>query len=110
MQYSLLDSCNRNIYEKELYFILVDQKKAFDCVPRVKWAIRKLGTEKWLVRVVMAMYEGATIQMWVNGGLSVEFSVNVIVHKGSVFCPLLIIMILEALPCNLRTRLSWEVM
>ena len=48
--------------KRDLYFVFVDLEKAFDRVPRevVKWAMRKLGIEEWLVRAVMALYEGAT--------------------------------------------------
>ena len=47
--------------KKDLFFVFVDLEKAFDRVPRevIKWAMRKLGIEEWLVRVVMALYEGA---------------------------------------------------
>ena len=44
---------------KDLYMVFVDLEKAFDRVPReiVQWAMRKLGVEEWLVRIVMKMYE-----------------------------------------------------
>ena len=43
---------------KKLYFAFVDLEKAFDRVPRevTRWALRKAGVDKWLVK---AMYEGA---------------------------------------------------
>jgi len=46
---------------KKLYFAFVDLEKAFDRVPRevTRWAIRKAGVDEWLVKAVMAMYEGA---------------------------------------------------
>jgi len=36
----------------------VDFEKAFDRVPRevIRWAMRKLGVEEWLVPAVMSMY------------------------------------------------------
>jgi len=36
-------------------------KKLFDRVPRevIRWAMRKLGGEEWLVSAVMSMYTGA---------------------------------------------------
>ena len=42
----------------------MDLEKAFDRVPRevVKWALRKLGVDEWLIRTVMALYtEACTI-------------------------------------------------
>jgi len=36
----------------------VDLEKAFDMVPRkvIRWPMRKLGVEEWLVSAVMSMY------------------------------------------------------
>ena len=46
---------------KKLYFGFVDFEKTFDRVPRevIRWAMRKLGVEGWLVPAVMSMYIGA---------------------------------------------------
>jgi len=46
---------------KKLYFSFVDLEKAFDTVSRdvVRWAMRKLGVEEWLVSAVMSLYTGA---------------------------------------------------
>jgi len=47
--------------KEKLYFGFVGLKKAFDRVPRdmIRWAIRKLGAEEWLVSTVISMYTGA---------------------------------------------------
>ena len=47
---------------KTLYKVFVDLEKAFDRVPRnvIWWAMRKLGIEEWLVRVVQSMYENVS--------------------------------------------------
>ena len=39
----------------------MDLEKAFDRVPRevIRWAMRKLRVEAWLVSAVMSMYTGA---------------------------------------------------
>ena len=39
----------------------MDLEKAFDRIPRevIRWAMRKLGVEEWLVSAVMSMYKGA---------------------------------------------------
>jgi len=44
---------NFRVKGKKLYFGLVDFEKAFDRVPRevIRWAMRKLGVEEWLVLV-----------------------------------------------------------
>ena len=43
---------------KNLHFAFVDLEKAFDRVPRdaVCWNLRKLGVEKWLVKIVQSIY------------------------------------------------------
>ena len=98
--------------KKELYYVFVDLEKAFDRVPRevVKWAMRKLGVEEWLVSVVMVMYERARTQVRVSGELSDDFPVNVGVHQGSVLSPLLFIMVLEALSLEFRSGLPFELL
>ena len=46
---------------KRLYMAFVDLEKAFDRVPRkvIWWALRKLGVEEWIVRLVQGMYANA---------------------------------------------------
>jgi len=52
---------------------IVDFEKAFDGVPRevIRWAMRKLGVEEWLVSAVMSMYTGAKTDVrtvyWLGG-------------------------------------------
>ena len=71
---------------KELWMAFVDLEKAFDRVPQVVWwALRCLGVDKWIVSVIKAMYEDATVR--VNGRESKAFSVRVGVHQGSVLSP-----------------------
>ena len=43
---------------KRLYMAFIDLEKAFDRVPRkvIWWALRKLGVEEWIVRLVQGMY------------------------------------------------------
>ena len=46
---------------KRLYMAFVDLEKAFDRVLRkvIWWALRKLGIEEWIVRLVQGMYANA---------------------------------------------------
>ena len=65
-----------------------------------KWcngSMRKLRVEDWLVRVVMAMYDGPKTSARVNGVQSEDFEVKVGVHHGSVLSPIPFIMVLEVI-------------
>ena len=58
--------------KKKLYYYFVDLEKAFDRVPRevVRWALRKLGVNAWLIRTVMALYTEACTVVTTDAGLS----------------------------------------
>ena len=88
----------------------VDLEKAFDRVPRkvIWWALRKLGVEKWIVRLVQGMYANAQSHVHVGEGYSEEFEVKVGVHQGSVLSPLLFIIVLEALSQEFCSGVPWE--
>ena len=90
---------------KPLYMAFVDLEKAFDRVPRdvIWWALRKPGTNEWLVRLVQSMYKDVRSRVRVGDGYSEEFGVGVGVHQGSVLSPLLFIIVLEALSMEFRT-------
>ena len=68
----------------------VDLEKAFDRVPRkvIWWALRKLGVDEWIVRLVLGIYSNARSRVRVGEGYSEEFEVKVGVHQGSVLSPL----------------------
>ena len=65
--------------KKDLFYTFVDLEKAFDRVPRevVRWALRQLGVDEWLVQVVMMMYERARTVVRTKQGCSTEFEVKV---------------------------------
>ena len=64
---------------KRLYMAFVDLEKAFDHVPRkvIWWALRKLGVEEWIVRLVQGMYPNARSRVRVGKGFSKAFEVKV---------------------------------
>lgn len=100
------------VKKRALFYAFVDLEKAFDRVPRevVRWALRKLGLEEWLVKAVMTMYEKARTVVKTKHGNSEEFEVKVGVHQGSVLSPLLFVAVMEVLTCEVREGLPWELL
>ena len=85
----------------------MDLEKAFDRVLRevIRWAMRKLGVEEWLVSAVMSMYTGAkTVARTVYGNNN-GFEVKVSMHQGSALSSLLFVMVVEALSREFRIAL-----
>ena len=95
---------------KRLYMAFVDPEKAFDRVSRkvIWWALRKLGVEEWILRLVQGMYANARSRVRVGEGYSEEFEVKVCVHQGSVLSPLLFIIVLEPLSREFCSGVPWE--
>ena len=95
---------------KRLYMAFVDLEKAFDRIPQkvIWWALRKLGVEEWIVRLVQGMYANARSRVPVGEGYSEEFEMKVGVHSGSVLSPLLFIIVPEALSREFHSWVPWE--
>ena len=54
----------------------------------MRWALRKLGVDEWLICTVMALYTEACTVVRTDAGLSESFEVKVGLHQGSVLSPL----------------------
>ena len=66
----------------------------------MRWALRKLGVDEWLIRTVMALYTEACTIVRTDAGLSESFEVRVGLHQGSVLshcCLLLLWMLFPAM-------------
>ena len=58
MPFSSCDKYKRNTKQRRKNCTMLKLEKAFDRVRRVvvRWALRKLGVDEWLIRTVMALY------------------------------------------------------
>jgi len=90
----------------------LDLEKAFDGVPKelIRWAMRKLGVEEWLVFAVLSMYTGAKTVVRTVYGNSICFEVKVSIQQGSALRPLLFVIVMEALSKEFRVALPWELL
>jgi len=73
----------------------------------IRWAIRKLGVEEWLVSAVMSVYTGVVRTVY---GDSNCFEVKVGMHQSSALSPLLFVIVTEALFREFRVALPWELL
>jgi len=97
---------------KKLHFGFVDLEKAFDRVLRkvIRWAMRKLGVEDCIVSAVMSMYTGAKTVARTVYGVNNDFEVKVGMHQGSSLCPLLFVIVMDALFRGFKVALPWELL
>jgi len=76
----------------------------------IRWAMRKLVVEEWLVSAVMSMYTGAKTVVRTVYGNSNCFEVKVGMHQDSAMSPLLFVIVMEALSREFRVTLPWELL
>ena len=100
------------VKKKKLYYAFVDLEKAFDIVPRevVRWALRKLGVDEWLICTVMALYTEACTVVTTDAGLSESFEVKIGLHQGSVLSPLLFAAVMEVVSIEAISGLPSELL
>ena len=110
MPFSSCDKYKRNTKKKKLYYVSVELENAFDRVPKevVRWALRKLGVDEWLIRTVMALYTEACTVVRTDAGLSESFEVKDGLHQGSVLSPLLFSTVMDVVSSEERSGLPSE--
>jgi len=72
-------------------------EEAFDSVPRevIRWAMRKLGVEEWLVSAVMSMYTSAKTVVRTVYGNSNGFEVKVGMRQSSALSCLIFVIVMD---------------
>ena len=76
----------------------------------IRWAVRKLGVEEWLVSAVMSVYTGAKTVVRTVYGNSSGSQVKAGMHQGSQLSPLLFVIVMEAISREFRVGLPWELL
>ena len=81
-------------------------------IPRevVRWALRKLGVDEWLIRTIMALYTETCTVVRTDAGLSERFEVKVGFHQGSVLSPLLFTVLMDVVSSEARSGLPSELL
>ena len=69
----------------------------------MRWALRKLGVDEWLIRTVIALYTEACTVVRAYAGLSERFEVKVGLHQGSVLSPLLFAAVMDVVSSEARS-------
>ena len=98
--------------KKKLYYAFADLEKAFDRFPKevVRWALRKLGVDEWLIRRVMALCTEAGTVVRTDAGPSESFEVKVGLHQVSVLSPLLFGAVMDVVSSEGRSGLPSDLL
>ena len=76
----------------------------------MRWALRKLGVDEWLIHTVMALYTEACTVVITDAGLSESFEVKVCLHQGSVLSLLVFAAFMDVVYSEARSGLSTELL
>ena len=71
-------------------------------------ALRKLGVEEWLIKIIESVYRNAQSRVRVNDTFSDDFLTQVGLHKGSILTYLFFIIVLEELSRENRSAFHEE--
>ena len=87
-------------------------EKVFDKIPHtvIRWALRRQRVPERLINSVMALYRETRSSVRAAGETSVDFGIEVGVHRGSVLSPLLFIVVMEEATKECRVGDPWELL
>ena len=97
---------------ESIFIVIQLQEKYIDYVPRKVqwWAMRSLGVDEWVIRVIQGIYHNAQSHVQINGQYNEEFAMGVGMHQGSALSTLLFILVLEALSHKFRSGVPWKLL
>ena len=76
----------------------------------MRWALRKMGVDEWLIRTVRALYTKTCTVVRTDAELSESFEVKVGLHQRSVLSPLLFSAVMDVVSSEARSGLSSELL
>ena len=94
--------------QKDIILTFIDQKKAYDRVPRDEiWrCMRKRNVPEKYVMLIQDMYRGCQTKVYSAGPESRSFNVNVGLLQRSVLSPYMFIILVNVLTEGVRTEVS----
>ena len=76
----------------------------------MRWALRKLDLDEWLICTVMMLYTEACTVVRTDAGLIETFEVKVGLHQGSVLSPLLFSAVMDVISSEKRSGLPSDLL
>ena len=89
--------------------VFMDLEKAYDSVPRVVlWrCLAARGVPSMYIRIIQDMYSAVETCVRTPVGDTQYFPVEVGLHQGSVLSPLLFIIVLDVITCDIQAPVPW---
>ncbi|VDO98700.1 unnamed protein product [Heligmosomoides polygyrus] len=90
--------------QKPVRIAFFDLEKAFDRVPSemIRHALRHHGDSEELIEWVRILYFCSKSRVQAAAGTSMDFPISVVVHQGSALSRLLIVVVMDAIPRDLK--------
>ena len=100
----------RQVQEKHQVLCFCGSREGIFPKRSVRWALRKLDVNEWLIRTVMALYTEACTVVRTDAGQSESFEVEAGLHQGSVLSPLLFAAVMDVVSSEARSGLPSELL
>ena len=92
------------VARRNLYMVVVDLEKPFDCVPRevIWWSLRRKRLLKREIKAIMEMYTNIETYVKMDCTRSEPFDVKVGVHQGLILSSLLLAIMMDEVAQDIK--------